>query len=202
MIIYGTKAKVIKTSSIDTACESCDKSQHYLHFVQKYFHIFWIPVFPLSKEAILECQHCKKVTGQKEMTVQQKNMVKSKRGDVKAPVYMYLGTLLIAALIGWSVFSINQEEANTQIYIEQPAANDVVIVQAKPDQFKIIKLLSVDADTIRFKLGGYVYKNLRSAKKAISKKTLEESGYFVDETFEVLTSKYREIGIKFVSRNE
>ena len=61
MIVYGIKTKTLSSTPVECNCEHCNHSQQLVHVSQRYFHIFWIPVLPLGKKSLIECQHCKKV---------------------------------------------------------------------------------------------------------------------------------------------
>ena len=200
MIVFGTKSKGLSSESAVSNCESCNQSQQHVHVFQKYFHIFWIPVLPLGKQAILECQHCKKVVLEKEMSTQQKNISQAKRSNVKTPHYMFIVPILFACFVGWTMYSLDQEKTRTQTYISAPAASDIAVIKASRKQFQILKLLSIKGNMINFQLGNYVYKNLRGAKKAIQVKTIDNKDYFSNETHEMPITKYKEINVKFVQR--
>ncbi len=200
MIIFGTKTKGISSTPVESSCESCNQSQQLVHIFQKYFHIFWIPVFPLTKQTILECQHCKKTVLEKEMSSQQKSISQPKRSAAKTPAYMFAGSVLIACLIGWPIYSSDQEKARTQTYVSAPAAMDIAVIEASKNQFQILKLLSVQNNMISFQIGNYVYKSLYSAKKAIRKNMIGENDYFSTKLLEMPATKYKEIKVKFVQR--
>lgn len=62
MIIFHGKKKGI-SGSMDVfmyECPYCEKNNStILSFYSLYFHIFWIPVFPISKEGHAICTECK-----------------------------------------------------------------------------------------------------------------------------------------------
>lgn len=202
MIVFGTKAKGIDSSVVNTVCPSCSQSPHALHIFQKYFHIFWIPVFPLGKISVLECQHCKKTTTDKDLNALQGSMAQAKRKEAKTPLYMYAGSVLLASLIGWGAYSVKDQEAKTRSYLEQPRAHDMAVIESKGKEFQILQLLSVEAETVKFKIGNYLYKSALSAKKAIREGATREESYFAEEIFEMPTSKYKGLEIEFIHREE
>jgi tellurite resistance protein len=60
-IIYGSRGVTQVTGSAEFTCPQCgDAPQRYLRkSVQRYFHLFFIPVFPTGQAAeYIECQRC------------------------------------------------------------------------------------------------------------------------------------------------
>lgn len=60
-ILYGARAsKIAHTSLQGTTCQQCGAKDSYdLSTFSRYFHIFWIPFFPVHKVSIAECKNCK-----------------------------------------------------------------------------------------------------------------------------------------------
>ncbi|MCB0364063.1 MAG: zinc-ribbon domain-containing protein [Bdellovibrionaceae bacterium] len=200
MLIFGVKNKVISSKPVDVVCTECTRTEQRVHTFQRYFHFFWVPVFPLSRQSVLECQHCKKVTLEKELSDQRKAIVRLKAGAIKAPIYMYAGSVIIVLLVGWSYYSIKVENKQTMQFLSSPAASDVAVIEAGQGQFQLLKLIAVEGNRIRFQIGQYVYKSAASAKTAIRKEVFKESGYFSDDLFEMPMDKYKQSQIKFVKR--
>ena len=47
MIIFGTKAGHCGSVKTQGFCTECENTEHLIHVLQKYFHIFWIPTIPI-----------------------------------------------------------------------------------------------------------------------------------------------------------
>lgn len=69
MLIFGVKNKAIDSKPVDVVCTECTRTEQRVHTFQKYFHIFYVPVFPLNRQSVLECQHCKKVSWKKSFQI-------------------------------------------------------------------------------------------------------------------------------------
>jgi hypothetical protein len=69
MIFYGTKASTIKNGQIiNVDCPNCETNSSMIYSVfGKYAHIYWIPLFPIKKITITECNNCKKTFEYKEL---------------------------------------------------------------------------------------------------------------------------------------
>lgn len=101
MIIYGRKASKIAELNIqNSTCPHCENTgtQHISVF-GKYAHIYWIPFFPLGKEVVAECAHCKRTISQKEFSSNLKTRYEEQKDQVKRPIWHWAGVGVIAALI-------------------------------------------------------------------------------------------------------
>lgn len=97
MIIFGTRTKLLQNSSIAAVgtCNYCNSvGSLYAYKQVKYFHIFWIPIFPYSTEIISVCNHCKKVNYQREIDPQTLATIRSS-GMPKTPVGYFSGLILM-----------------------------------------------------------------------------------------------------------
>ncbi len=60
MNIYGTRGKVIKGEVLEILkCPSCGNKSHRGFGVFRYFHLYGISVFPITKKVGLECTNCR-----------------------------------------------------------------------------------------------------------------------------------------------
>ncbi len=101
MIVFGTRGSLIKNIKTgNIACEHCGtKGPHMISIFGKYTHIFWIPVFPVSKKVFAECQHCKKTIDQKEFSPNLNQFYREEIQNTKQPYWQWSGLIIIAALV-------------------------------------------------------------------------------------------------------
>ena len=96
MIIFGTRTKFLNGSTAVTNCNNCSSSQTVrLSFALNYFHIFWIPIFPLTKKGVSQCSHCKQVLYAHEMPDGLKVVYNEEKAKVKTPWGYRFGLILI-----------------------------------------------------------------------------------------------------------
>ena len=64
-MLFGTCEKDFATFDIEgLKCRTCrEPSDQQITLLSKYFHIWWIPMFPIGQRAISECSNCKKTLG-------------------------------------------------------------------------------------------------------------------------------------------
>jgi hypothetical protein len=61
LIFFGSRSTLSGTAEVFMyECPFCEKNNSTSLFVySRYYHVFWIPVFPYSKEAFALCSECK-----------------------------------------------------------------------------------------------------------------------------------------------
>jgi hypothetical protein len=100
MIIYGTGEKKLTFSQQPPKgrCPQCGKQEITFHFFRKYFHIFWIPVFPIGSRQVAHCEGC---YASNEVSIPQslKLDLENAKSRTSSPLYLYSGTVLIATII-------------------------------------------------------------------------------------------------------
>lgn len=101
MIIFGTRAgKVTPAEAQPFDCGHCHSKMSVRPvFIQRYFHVFWIPFFPLSKKGVTQCSHCKQVLYEKEVPAAMKPAFLDAKGKVKTPLKYFAGLILLGLLI-------------------------------------------------------------------------------------------------------
>jgi zinc-ribbon family len=100
LIIYGTSKVDVGVDEIMIECPSCE-AQNFSDIMisSRYFHIFFMPIFPLSKETTIICKKCglKRVgLDFKGRTLQNYQELNSK---FKHPYITYVGISLVMIII-------------------------------------------------------------------------------------------------------
>lgn len=98
MIIFGSKGTQIGSTTCNTAvCTHCQSKTFNIYTYSRYFHIFWIPIFPYQKKYLAECTHCKKTYAQKGFTPSMNEAVA--QNPVKMPIWQFSGLLIFAVFV-------------------------------------------------------------------------------------------------------
>jgi len=108
MIIFGTGSKTIATEKAnDFSCTSCQNETLYAVIIARYFHIFWIPFFPIGKKLYLSCSHCKKVSEHNISSLSQKHrdMLGEDFLNKSGGASVWIGGIIIAGLILFGMIS-------------------------------------------------------------------------------------------------
>ena len=96
MIIYGTGEKKLKTSQNRSyRCPECGENGISFYFFQKYFHLFWIPVFPIGRRSVAACDKCSIVYKEDRIPRELKSDFSDIKSTTKVPPYLFIGLALI-----------------------------------------------------------------------------------------------------------
>lgn len=152
MIIFGTRTKTLKSKEISFYdCENCkSKGTVTFLFLARYFHIFWIPVFPISKKGISQCSHCKQVLYANEMSPRMKEDYASASANAKRPITHYFGLFVIGLFFCSIIYNIYQNSVNETEYLVNPKVDDLYKIE-KDDTYALYKISEVKGDTLIFK---------------------------------------------------
>lgn len=149
MIIYGSKAKELAKDIIIDKCPNCGNQNTIdMHVFQKYAHVFWIPLFPIGKTGVSQCDHCKQVLKLNQMPPALKTAYANLKAQTKTPVWMFIGSALIAVLIVFAVIEGKEKDAKNAKLILSPQMGDVFEVKTKEGDYTLYKVALVEADSV------------------------------------------------------
>jgi len=99
-IFFGTKKAVIGMDELIIRCPSCEKDSYAdVMISSNYYHIYFIPIFPVDKEADCICQDCRLKTYAipfNERTFKNYREIKS---NFRHPWYTYVVSGLFTVLV-------------------------------------------------------------------------------------------------------
>ena len=105
MIIFGIRGSKISPLKLKQgSCPHCDtREKMWVLGHRNYFHIFWIPIFPLWKKLFAMCEHCKGVFEKNELPQSElKRSFLASQKEVKSlPWYLFFGTIVFVGLLLW-----------------------------------------------------------------------------------------------------
>lgn len=152
MIIFGTRTKFLNAVSTQHTCNHCNTGKLNLVYTGSYFHIFWIPMFPLGKQGMTQCPHCKQTLTERELAPQSRTYLNNQKGSAKRPLTHFSGLILIGVLV-LAVILINAFD-KIGGYIRNPEVGDVYQVKGNSEnQFVLWKVTAVEGDTVVFATG-------------------------------------------------
>ena len=169
IFIYGRrKVRIKKYDDYHIKCDNCNSYEQRFSVYQEYFHIFFIPIFPLGVKTVQSvCLKCNDTfNGEK------KNHYLS---ITKTPIYLYTGIILFVGLITTLVIAnINTQKQKAE-YVANPKINDVYLIREdvnKSTIYYFLKIKNIDVDTVEL-LHNYLQYN-----RFIS--SMNDSDYFVN----------------------
>ncbi|MDF7820504.1 hypothetical protein P1X15_22970 [Runella sp. MFBS21] len=152
MIIFGTKAKLLRTDKVEQEiCAHCG-AQHsiYVSIFQRYFHIFWIPFFPIGKAKVSQCGHCRQTLQAHEMPLSLETTSKLIAAQASTPVWTFAGLALLGIFTTWGIISDQQKDKETLTFVTTPQYGDVYEVKLGDKAYTLFRVAEVQADSILF----------------------------------------------------
>ncbi|WP_316804939.1 zinc-ribbon domain-containing protein [Pedobacter nototheniae] len=108
IFFFGTRNSTILTEKLaDTSCTYCkEQDTVFITVFSSYFHIFWIPIFPVGKKYFSHCLHCKQTLSRNQMPFTYKDGIAEISKRAKVPLWQFIGLILISIPILFGLISI------------------------------------------------------------------------------------------------
>jgi hypothetical protein len=149
MIVYGTKATLIKSDYITEPCPNCKtNSSIQINIYQRYAHIFWIPFFPIGKTGVSVCAHCKQVLKSKDMPASLRLSYENLKLQSKIPIWNFAGIGIVAVIVIAVIISDNQTTKKINQLVMAPKAGDVLQIKVKEDNYTLYKVTRIYKDSV------------------------------------------------------
>lgn len=190
MIIYGTRGRVVSGGQIqDMECPNCGNNLYMTFGILRYFHIFWVPVFPTSKQPGMECQNCKHTQIGDEIRDPVRGRIKDSVFTMIRTAPKFAGLAIIAAFVAFVAVDRSQDAEQERLYMENPAIGDLYVVKVSkffeggdPEyDYMLMRVDSVAGDQIGFKVGNMQYNISRGPKEDISNGKADSPDYYDDQ---------------------
>jgi hypothetical protein len=183
-IIYGKKSARIK-QYIDQHqnCKNCGAFDLEVKVYKEYYHLFFIPVFPIGiKTSKITCRNCGH-------TVRLDSVQKHYEDISRTPIYFYTVPILFAGLILVAVNSNLRNQKEKAAFVANPQVGDVYRI-AKDENYSttyyFLRLANINGDTVIAYHNNLEYHGFTS--------TLEDSDFFVkDEKVFFLKSELKQM---------
>jgi hypothetical protein len=207
MIIYGTKNFKGKSIISKNTCPNCNTSgQLVFQTAIRCFHIFWIPIFPIQKVVVSQCQHCKKVYNKSTFNSEMYSTANELKINQKYSILHFIGLIIITGLIIWAVLPETEKERQEKELkmakqqeefvskLKNPTINDIFLVRygdttIKGKEYKkslVLKVVKTSLDSIDFELSNFLKLDKKLGKNSYASMGITDD-YFSPE------NKYRSI---------
>ena len=210
-IFFGNYARVLEDVKLTQACTSCKRDGLFATFIQNYFSIFWIPMFPTGKDVYITCDNCGAMFDPAKVSIARSEI---ERLTPKTPKWTFAGLIVIVLVIGagfiFASIEEQQELENTKTYQAAPLKNDLYLVELKKpeDGYTIYKLESVKrsetGEIIEYSFQGseWYYEDFYDTKDAATSSAVEEKDYFISEVLTLSADEFNKFKIKQILRPE
>src|SRR5688572_9067139 len=137
MIIYGSRPVHLKSGQSPTlVCPSCGQTGTiFLSAYSKHAHIFWIPLFPIGRFGVSQCQHCKQVLETGAMPHELRREYDNLKAETKVPLWQFSGLGVIAAIIVFATYASGEDKKKEAEYLANPAVGDVYRYNTESKQY-------------------------------------------------------------------
>lgn len=100
MIIYGRRATTLHQQDVHgITCNHCQNADiQRVTVFGKFAHVYWVPLFPMGKETVAECQHCKKTIPYSAFNLDLQQASAAIRTRVKTPLWNWSGLMAVGGL--------------------------------------------------------------------------------------------------------
>ncbi len=147
--IIGHKSIPTQSELITDTCAYCGTHHSVKVYVyQKYVFWFWIPFLPAGKTGISECDVCKKVLNEKEMTPNILSVYQRLKANARIPIWMFSGVFLFILILGYWKLKDREQKKNSVDLISASIIGDVLEVKNKEQQCTLTKIIDIKQDSI------------------------------------------------------
>lgn len=170
MMIFGTRTKALQRKNQDAVgnCNYCGTLQAlYPLKVIKYFHIFWIPIFPYGSQLTTHCTHCKKVSYQAETPPETLANIR-RAGIPKTPLGYFAGLIIIALFVGSAFVAGIAASASSKNYLADPKPGDIYEIknrEGNKNLYTLYRIANVAPDSITFDINDYEAEGVKGLRK-------------------------------------
>ena len=188
-MIYGAGDKKLGEIKINNEkCPSCNEQNSiYVHGLVKYFHIFWIPLFPVYKKYVTICHSCETEIPKKERSQSLKDKVDLEKSNFKIPLYLFIGLVVILGLVAFLEYESRQHDDFVENKIHYLESSDVMVFKQSSKEYTFAKVESVSNDTIYFMNSNYSIDGKPTTSDYVD--GIEEKEDFFNEEIYLFTQK-------------
>ena len=131
MIIYGTNGTHLRDEPLPgipcPACQTTDALKVSVY--GRYAHVYWLPLLPYRKPAVLSCGHCRHGWDEKTLPAEMKAPVAALKKETRAPWWHWSGLVVIALLISWGTVAAARHNRDKVDYLAAPRVGDIYTVR-------------------------------------------------------------------------
>ena len=152
MILYGTNGAHLRTAPLPgVKCPACaTPGALQMSVFGRYAHVYYIPLFPYSKPAVVQCGHCQAAWDDKKIPPQMQAPVRDLKKQTRLPLWQWSGVALLALAVGWGLMASTQNARADAAYLTAPRPGDIYTVHATDDDpnYSLLKVMSAKGNTV------------------------------------------------------
>ena len=168
LLIYGRKKAKIKTHYDNAGkCTTCNAHDLKFDIYREYFHIFWIPFFPLGpKETIVTCTKCGHGNNSSER-------LENYEALTRTPIYLFSGVFLVICLITWITINSQNVSKQKSALVSSPQVGDIYCMRSEENSsmYYYLRVARLNSDSV------FLYPNVYEYSIPVS--TLDKADHFI-----------------------
>ncbi|MFC6102363.1 hypothetical protein [Olivibacter domesticus] len=154
MIIFGSRTNAVGQGTPTYRCNYCGTEDSvFIQYFLRYFHVFWIPMFPYRTYGTSCCAHCRQVLSRREMSTELKSVVSSEKP--RPSIKYFSGLLLLVVGIIFIAIAIQTEIKQTETFLAKPQLGDVYGIKQENGAYTLYLLTKQQHDSLGFRLNDY-----------------------------------------------
>ncbi|HEV8514257.1 MAG TPA: hypothetical protein VGQ59_13335 [Cyclobacteriaceae bacterium] len=198
MIIYGTRGTNGKAVIVNSTCSACNTTGPFIfQTAVRYFHVFWIPLFPFNKIGVAQCQHCKKVYDKNSFDSSMQSTLTQLKQNQKYSIFHFSGLVLIAGIVVWSMLpesektkqerALNQarQEKMFQSKLDTPKINDIFFAKVGDTTINgkdyrrslALRVTRTTNDSVYFELSNFMKIDKKLSGNAFASMPLKDNAF-------------------------
>src|ERR1700733_8028801 len=144
--IFGRRvARIAKYTDSDHICYPCKAFGREIKVYRSYFHLCFIPVFPIGRKQFeVRCKNC----GDE---IRSENIVKKNEKLAKTPFYLYSALILSVAIGAYWFYWNNNNQKNRAEFIGNPKVGDVYTISEDRNNetiYSFLRIAGIRGDTV------------------------------------------------------
>ena len=146
LIFYGRRtARIKKFTDNQQSCKSCGAFDLDVRVYRDYYHLFFIPVFPVGDKTVkIKCHKCGE-------PIRLDSLQRHYESISRTPIYLYATPILFAGLIAILInANLNTQKEKAQ-FIANPQVGDVYTIRKDEDNsttYYFLRLVKIKGDTV------------------------------------------------------
>lgn len=186
MIIYGTRATITAGQGLGQACPECEQPTLRGFRVLRYAHLYYIPTLPFGSQAGIECDACFLTRVGAEIPEQLRAAAGAAIREIRRPRWHWVGSLLLALLIGWLSFDGAREAEANLAQLAEPVIGDLYVLDLRGEAenvdpempYVVTRVEAVSDEAITVRMGRWLYDTAWDAQKAVIRDHPKEADYW------------------------
>jgi hypothetical protein len=158
MIFYGTNGTHLRTEPLPgPTCPACGTGNALkTSLYGRYAHIYWIPFFPYTKLAVVQCGACQATWENKTLPAEIAPAVRALKKQTRQPYWTWAGLMLVASLsVGGTLYGI-QDTHNDEALLAAPRAGDIYTVHLdSANMYSLLKVRQVSGNGVELVANDY-----------------------------------------------